>query len=161
MLVAGTGPAHAAAPEKHPGVVAGDNCAASIKDVAACRAAQETCLAMAAASAQQGPADGAPPPAQMPEVPPLTPKDEAPGDPLHPVAERCEAQAQDLLVSRLHGEVGRVLITRSSRWNLIWRADVSTPLEGGGRYVQRVVCVEGAFLISPAIGVGQDLPPLP
>ena len=161
MLFGGAGPADGGAPEKHPCVVAGDDCAASVKDVAACRAAQETCLAMAAASAEQRPGDGPPPLAQLPETPPLTPKDESPGDPLHPVAERCEAQAQDLLVTRLHGEIGRVLITRSSRWPLIWRADVSTPLEGGGRYVQRVVCVEGAFVISPARSVGEDLAPLP
>lgn len=96
----------------------------------------------------------------LPEVPPLSPDGEAPGDPLDPVTQACEAQARDLLVTRLHGEIGRVLITRHPRLGAVWRADVSTPTEGGA-YAQRVVCIKGAFVLSPMKTTDGEASPLP
>ena len=164
-LAAGPPAANAGPAEKHPCVVAGDHCVAGGYYPVACRASEKSCLAMSALNAQVQPRDRPPTgqkgPFKQPETPPLAPGDENPGDPLHPVAEVCETQARELLVVRLHGEIGRVLITKSPRWSVIWRADVSTPLEGGGSYAQRVVCVEGAFVLSPTKVAGHEVAPLP
>jgi hypothetical protein len=156
----------AATPSEKPACIqAGDDCVKNGADVAACRAAQASCLAMGdvvnpPGSAIPPAASGRDPPTAIPESPPLQPSDESPGDPLDPAMQACESMARNILVERLKGEIRHVLVTRNSRFGMVWRADVATPADGG-TYAQRAVCIQGGFFLAPMKGVGGEVPPLP
>lgn len=168
VLVVGVGttPAHAAPPtEQNACVQAGDNCIKNIGDVTACRAAQASCLAMEQVINPEGTSG----PTRkgrhravraMANLPPLDPKGETPGDPLDPVMQSCELTARDLIVTRLNGEIGRILITRHPRLGMVWRADATTT-SADGAYPQRIVCSRHAILLSPRLTVDGETPPLP
>jgi hypothetical protein len=151
-------------PAKHACVEAGDNCIKNIGDSVACRAAQASCLAMSQAINPDGasldPNTVPTRPPELGEMPPFSPDGEAPGDSRDNVARAGAAQAEDLVVSRLRGEVKRTSITRHPKHGLVWRADVVTPFEGAP-YAQRVICKDGVFVLTPMKSVDGDIKPLP
>jgi hypothetical protein len=133
---------------------AGDNCVANIHDEAACRASQAACIAAMSQRDQSdtgnSPTDRVSPDTPSPaDMPPYSPVAEAPddhGDQTTPA--ECAASARDLVETRLHGRIDRVLITVTSRWGTVWRADFTTTSGGQAQHF-RFVCTQSAIAVSP------------
>jgi len=77
------------------------------------------------------------------------------------VAENC-AKSQARAAKALHETILKVRITHSPRYGTIWRADTTSPLIGGYRFVSRTVCWKGMEVIRPLdmFDPSKSIPPL-
>lgn len=134
-------------------VTAGDQCVASIGDVAACRAAQATCQAVDRQFRERNASVGDPKPvvASSPkwENPPMSPDGENPDEGKDPaLVASCEDFAREIVEARLHGHIQRRLVTQGKTSGVAWRADFELPPETG-EYPQRIVCSRAGVWITP------------
>lgn len=73
-----------------------------------------------------------------------------------PTAQRCFLMAERLAIG-MDGEVSRMLVTYSSEWGTIWRADIV----GAERESQRFTCTEYSSSLRPLNMESETLDPLP
>jgi hypothetical protein len=98
--------------------------------------------------------------ADVPPTPPLQPDGETPAQgPPSPEVARCISYLQ-LVTSRTHQHIDRSLVTQSSRWGTIFRADISSTADGT-TVSARFVCPTGGPGPHPVeISFLLDTPPL-
>jgi hypothetical protein len=77
------------------------------------------------------------------------------------VVETC-AKSQARTAQALHETTLKVLITHSSRYGTIWRADTASPPIDGQRFVSRTVCWRGMEVVRPLdmFDKSKSIPPL-
>jgi hypothetical protein len=143
---------------------ASNACIANTGNKGACEATRVICLkAERTTHSADAPSGDAPPDAAtfLRDAPPLslTP-DETEASRDDETAKSCLARAQDD-VADLHGHIERVLVTRSPKSGVVWRADFSFKFQGK-TFVHRFVCTNSMTETAPLemSDPAQNTPPL-